>query len=167
MKSYRFTTIREMVMYSKADMSVCQVDPWAMFRQMVSDFNDNMAAKLQARMTQTLDESMSSYQPRKDKRGGLPNIYFILRKPKPLGIEFKTICDADTRVMMWVEVQEGRTTLRQKTYSRELGTTCAIVLRAMESSAIQHGTTLLGDNWLAAMKVISELMCNVNDNKCL
>jgi hypothetical protein len=96
MKSYRFTTIRHMVMYSKADMSACQVDPWAMFRQMVSDFNDERAAKLQAGMTQTLDESMSSYQPRKDKRGDLQNISFILRKPKPLGTEIKTMCDADT-----------------------------------------------------------------------
>ena len=138
-----------------------------MFRQMVSDFNDNRAAKLQAGMTQTLDESMSSYQPRKDKRGGLPNISFILRKPKPLGTEFKTMCDADTGVMMWVEVQEGRTAMRQKTYSRELGTTCATVVRAMESSAIQPGTTLLGDSWFASVKVISELMCNVNDSKCL
>jgi hypothetical protein len=66
--------------------------------------------------------------------------------------------------MMWVEVQEGRTAIiRQKTYSRELGTTCAKVVRAMESTAIQSGTTLLGDNWFASVKVISELMCNVND----
>jgi hypothetical protein len=57
--------------------------------------------------------------------------------------------------------------MRQKTYSRELGATCATVVRAMESSAIQPGTTLLGDSWFASVKVISELMCNVNDNKCL
>ena len=68
---------------------------------------------------------------------------------------------------MRVEVQEGRTAMRQKTNSREFETTCATVVRAMESSAIQPGTTLLGDSWFASVKVISDLMCNVNDSKCL
>jgi hypothetical protein len=57
--------------------------------------------------------------------------------------------------------------MRQKTHSRELGITCAFVVRAIESTAIQPGTTLLGDSWFASVKVISELMCNVNDSKCL
>jgi hypothetical protein len=96
MKIYRFTLIRQMVMYSKADMSASQVDPWAMFRQIMSDFNENMATALQAGITRTLDEAMSSYKPRNDKRGGLPIISFILRKPKPLGTDFKTMYDANT-----------------------------------------------------------------------
>ena len=34
---------------------------------------------------------MSAWRPRKDKTGGLPNISFILRKPEPLGTEFKSM----------------------------------------------------------------------------
>eukprot|EP00873_Tetraselmis_striata_P006477 jgi/Tetstr1/426741/TSEL_001678.t1 len=37
-----------------------------------------------------MDESMSAYQPRATKLGGLPNLSFIYRKPKPLGTEMKT-----------------------------------------------------------------------------
>jgi hypothetical protein len=123
MKSYHFKLIRQMIMYSKADLSASQIDPWAMFRHMFNDFNNNRATALQPGMTQTLDESMCSYKPRKDKRGGLPNIFFILRKPKPLGKEFKTMCDADTGLMTWVEVQEGRTAMRHKAFSREIVST--------------------------------------------
>jgi hypothetical protein len=74
-----------MVMYSKADMFASQVDPWAMFRQMVSYFNENMATTLQAWMTQTLYESMSSCKPRKDKRGGSSNISFYFAEAQALG----------------------------------------------------------------------------------
>jgi hypothetical protein len=44
-----------------------------------------------ASVIKLLDESMSAWCPRKDKTGGLPNISFILRKPEPLGTEFKSM----------------------------------------------------------------------------
>jgi hypothetical protein len=56
------------------------------------------------------------------------------------------MCDIDIGVMTWVEVQEGRTAMRRKAFSREMGTTCANVVRVMELTAIQLGTTLLGDS---------------------
>jgi hypothetical protein len=57
--------------------------------------------------------------------------------------------------------------MRQKIYSRELGTTCPNVVRAMESTAIQAGTALLGDIWFASVKVLRGFMCIVNVSKCL
>jgi hypothetical protein len=95
MKRCRLKLIRHMVIYSKAHMSASQVDPWAMLRQMVADFNLIRAEAIEPWMTQILDESLSTYKPRKDKQGGLPSISFIFCKPKPFGTEFKTICDAD------------------------------------------------------------------------
>lgn len=38
-----------------------------------------------------LDETMSAYRPRTTKSGTLPYLSFILRKPEPLGTEFKTL----------------------------------------------------------------------------
>jgi hypothetical protein len=75
MKSYHFKLIREMVMYSKADMSAFQVDPWAIFREIETGSKSNKAKALWLKKTRLLDESMSNYKPRKDKPGGLPNIY--------------------------------------------------------------------------------------------
>jgi hypothetical protein len=81
-----------MVKYSKADMDTAPTsDPWFMFRRAVQDFNANRAATILMQLVQVLDEAMSNWQPRKDNFGGLPNISFIQRKPKPLGTEMRCV----------------------------------------------------------------------------
>jgi hypothetical protein len=44
-----------------------------------------------ASVIKLLDESKSAWPPCKDKTGGLPNIFFILQKPEPLGTEFESM----------------------------------------------------------------------------
>ena len=51
-----------------------------------------------------LDETMSAFRPRSTKTGGLPNLTWLIRKPEPLGTEFKTVCCAITGVMMHMEI---------------------------------------------------------------
>ena len=82
-----------------------------------------------------MDESMSAYQPRLDKLGGLANISFIKRKPKPLGTEFKTVCDTETGVMKFMEIQEGKDGMRTKQFAAEFGVTAACTLRLASSCA--------------------------------
>ena len=127
------------------------LDPWAKFRPLVESFNENRAATLHRDGDSTADESMCAYQPRKDKFGGLPNISFIKRKPKPLGTEFKTLCDTVTGVMVHMEIQEGKEAMRVKTHARELGVTCACTLRLAETC--KQGTTVMGDSWFGSVKV--------------
>ena len=55
-----------------------------------------------------LDESMSAWCPRASKRGGLPHISYVIRKPEPLGTEFKTAADPATGIMLALEIQEGK-----------------------------------------------------------
>ena len=50
---------------------------------------------------------MISSRPQTSKTGGLPNISFIKRKPKPLGTELKNGVDSDSGVMICAEIQEG------------------------------------------------------------
>jgi hypothetical protein len=108
---------------------------------------------------------MSSYHPRKDKNGGLPNISYIKRKPKPLGTEFKTTtCDANTGVMMWAEIREGKKAMREKEHKKYLGTTCANVVRGMESDTFQPETILLGNSWFASVKDKVKVLINMGDN---
>ena len=60
------------------------------------------------RMTKTLDESMSAFRPQKTKTGNLPNISFILRKPKSLGTELKTVASTSANgQIIHAEIQEG------------------------------------------------------------
>eukprot|EP00873_Tetraselmis_striata_P017964 jgi/Tetstr1/438228/TSEL_002880.t3 len=70
---------------AKADLVTLHMDGWAWFRQMVADFNDKREEVLGALRDATLDESMSAWKARTSRRGGLPNLSFIARKPEPLG----------------------------------------------------------------------------------
>eukprot|EP00951_Prasinocladus_malaysianus_P014339 scaffold108899_cov15-Prasinocladus_malaysianus.AAC.1 len=130
---------------------------------MVRDFNENRAKAIQPGMINVLDESMSAYQPRKDKLGGLPNISFIQRKPKPLGTEFKTSCDGHTGVMLHLEIQEGKDPMRLKPHSQELGVTSACSLRVAQGGTQGHaGHTVLGDSWFASVKASTAVAMKKN-----
>jgi hypothetical protein len=69
---------------------------------MIDAFSANRATCLHTDGDSTLDESMCAYHPRLDLLGGLPNVSFVKRKPKPLMTEFKTICDIETSVMKFL-----------------------------------------------------------------
>ena len=62
---------------------------WSQIQLLIDGFNANRMKNIAASIKKVLDESMSAYVPRTTKTGGLPNISFILRKPEPLGTEFK------------------------------------------------------------------------------
>ncbi len=102
MKQWRFEEIRQLLKYAKADLSKVQTDQWAWFKKAVTDFNYNRKKVLQPGLVVVLDESMSAWKPRADKLGGLPNISYVMRKPKPLGIEFKTFVDVDTGIITYL-----------------------------------------------------------------
>ena len=104
MKEWRFAQIRRLI---QDMLTSSPSDPWAKFRPMVASYNANRHDRLCHDGDCTFDESMSSWQPRKTKLGGLPNISFVKRKPKPLGTEFKTVCDTESGVMKYMEIQEG------------------------------------------------------------
>jgi hypothetical protein len=46
--------------------------------------------------------------------GGLPRLSFAKRKPEPLGLESKTVCDGETGIMLHVEMQGGTTRMARK-----------------------------------------------------
>jgi hypothetical protein len=150
----RFQLIREMAKYSKADMDSQPSDPWFMFRRAVQDFNANRAATVLMQLVQVLDEAMSNWQPRKDKLGGLPNISYIQRKPRPLGTEMKCVADAVTGMMVHLEIQEGRDAMRKARLSAEQGVTAACTVRladAVGDNAVSR--TYVADSWFGSVKV--------------
>jgi hypothetical protein len=71
-------------------------DPWHMVMLMVDGYNKVRHELVAASVCKVLDESMSAFRPRTTPKGGLPHLSFILRKPEPLGTEFKVIACAVT-----------------------------------------------------------------------
>ena len=86
MPEYRFKELKSAFSFAFDDRTS---DPWAKIRLLIEGYNKNRSANIAASIKKTLDESMSAFIPRTTKTGGLPTISFILRKPEPLGTEFK------------------------------------------------------------------------------
>jgi len=83
MKQYRFKDFRHFFPFAfKSETLKNNNDPWWEFAEAVNEFNNNRKTKLKLPKWLIIDESMSSWKPRQSPTGGLPNISFILRKPK-------------------------------------------------------------------------------------
>ena len=98
---------------------------------------------------------MSAWRLRQTKLGNLPNISYIIRKPEPLGTEFKTVCCPITGVMTYMEIQRGKEGMKNTRLQGTLGATTACTIRCSEG-AHQGGTELKdsvkGDAWFGSVR---------------
>ena len=85
----RFKNIKENVHFAFYDRKVAESDPYHPVRSLLDGFNDNRKKTIAASIDIVLDESMSPFKPRTTATSVLPNVSFMFRKPKPLGIELK------------------------------------------------------------------------------
>ena len=94
MKKYRFQQLKKVI--PSAFRGDDEADPWNNIKSILDGFNDKRATKIAASYCKVHDESMSAFKPRTTKTGGLPFLSFILRKPKPIGTEFKATACTET-----------------------------------------------------------------------
>lgn len=107
MKLYRFKEFRYYLPKVFELPMEKETDPWWAFSSAIKDFNDIRKDNVTSSWKKILDELMSAWRPRTTKNGGLPNISYIIRKPEPLGTEFKSVCDPVTGVVTHLEIQRG------------------------------------------------------------
>ena len=105
-------------------------DPWYSARGGINGFNENRARTILKSNVMVPDESMIAWEPQTTKTGGLPNISYIKRKPKPLGTELKDVADGRSGLLVWLEIQEGKTRMGGKPYVKALGANAACAMRA-------------------------------------
>ena len=100
-----------------------------------------------------------------------------MRKPEPLGTEFKNIVDGMSGIMLWLEVQEGKQRMSKLPHTKELGGTAACVVRGVEAMQDHQYVDDLdlptnddddaphekkpflffGDSWFGSIKAVSEV----------
>ena len=91
-----------------------------------------------------------------------------MRKPEPLGTEFKNLVDAYSGLMLWLEVMEGKERMHKKEHTKEVGVTAACVMRGVkhtEEFKIADSTYLLssqprlffGDSWFGSVKAACQV----------
>jgi len=157
----RFKEFRRFLPEIWVDQSMKETDPWYKFSTAIDEFNTIRRTLLRFSRWKVADESMSAWRPRTTALGGLPNISFVVRKPEPLGTEFKTSACPVTGVMTMMEIQRGKEGMKEKRYNRELGATTGCTLRLLEDSIPAdeqdqaHG--IRGDAWFGSVRTASEV----------
>ena len=132
MKASGFKEFRRFLPSIYKNYSLKETDPWWQFSDAVKEFNKARKTIFNFSNVFGLDETMSAFKPQKTKTGGLPNITYILRKPEPLGSEFKNGCCAKTGVMAFMELQRGKVGMKYARYNRELGASAGCTTRLSE-----------------------------------
>ena len=112
---------------------------------------------------------------------GLPNMSFVLRKPEPLGTEMKCVCDGDTGVMLYLEIQKGKEPMRAAPFAKELGVcgACGVRLGAGSARRVHtaeaasegagsggrwipcDGQTCFGDSYFASAAAANAHACGI------
>ena len=135
-------------------------DPWFQVRWMVNGYNACRKRVFIWGWCCIVDESMVSWTG-KSGVGGLPHLSFIPRKPEPLGVELKTMCDGTSGVCMHMEVQEGKLRMTRKKYHQQYGATTSCTLRLCEGAGLHEKNKadnqrlhrgIGGDSWFASRK---------------
>lgn len=105
----------------------------------------------------TVDESMFAWYGKGNYyEDGMPAVMKIKRKPKGVGCEIKTICDSTSRIMIGMEINEGKEEMKSKKWQKEFGAGTATTLRLTKP---WHGTgrIVIGDSWFGSLKTSFEL----------
>ena len=64
-----------------------------------------------------IDESMGKWIPFfENTPEGVPHLSKIIRKPQGIGVEYKNVADAQTGIMLFLEIQEGKEAMAGKRY---------------------------------------------------
>ena len=85
-----------------------------------STFNKTRKCLLWYAPALVVNESMSAWVPKSTARGGLPNITYVSRKPKPLGTKVKVIAEAMTGCFISIEIQHGKKDTAKAKYVKEV-----------------------------------------------
>ena len=121
-------------------------DPWYMTRGFVKAWNEHVDKNFDPSWKIVPDESMFFFYGR-----GMPHLSFIARKPRALGCEAKSVADAVTRILFFIEIQEGKVPMSRLEYHTQYGATTACTLRLVKN---WKGTNrvVVGDSWFASLK---------------
>ena len=127
--------------------------------QHVLDFinavNDRLKETIQPGETLCIDESMiKSYH--RNLKGKMK----IIRKPRPIGNELKTMSDGKSKIVIHMELHEGKEDMVDKDYVQEFGATTSCCLRLTEYYK-GSGQIVIGDSWFGSVKSCVQLY-NVN-----
>ena len=93
-------------------------DKWSPVRRLIDGFNLRRVELFYPSWQICVDESMSAWRGKDGNfcSDGLPHVSKIERKPKGVGTELKDAADTETKVIIQLEIQEGKEEMEKKEY---------------------------------------------------
>ena len=115
---------------SEADKNTYE---WWRLKLLLGGFN-TACKNIAASFLKVGDESMSEIRFWTTAKRDLPHLSYIIRKPEPLGTEFKKVACSVTGALLFIEVKKGKEGMKHSRYQQELGANAACTNRMMEST---------------------------------
>jgi Transposase IS4 len=153
MSRNRFDDILQSITYTNHDPPA-YIDKFFRIRQLVQEWNENMALNFKPGWILCLDESMMVWT----NEYTCPGFMFVPRKPHPFGNEWHSICCGLSCIMFEVEIVEGkdRPPERELPEYNHLGKTVGLLLR-MTRSMWGSGKVVVLDSGFCVLKGLIEL----------
>ena len=155
MSRKRFDTILRAIFYTNHDKPTYRDKFWEV-RQMVDEWNKNMAQQFTPSWVSCLDESMSPWT----NKYTCPGWMFVPRKPHPSGNEYHSVCCFMSGIMWGMELVEGKdaphAAEHPKPKHNNLGNTVGLLLRIL-APIFGRGSIVVLDSSFCVLKGIVEL----------
>ena len=153
MSRTRFELILQHIKYTKLDPPTYKDRFWEV-REMLDEWNKNMATNFVPSWINCIDESMSKWL----NKYTCPGFMFVPRKPWPFGNEYHDAGCADSNIIWSLELREGKDRppqLNNKQFD-DLGKTVGTLLRLTEP-VWGSGKVFILDSGFCVLKAIVEL----------
>jgi hypothetical protein len=133
-------------------------DPWHSVRSFIDGFNLRNREALTLGPVIVIDECMCSWKGLDSTVSAdtLPHATKILRKPKGVGAELKSLADGVTGILVSIDIQEGKNVMDTKPFVASHGATTGCVLRLLEPY-FNTKRVVFGDSWFASVKTLLAL----------
>jgi hypothetical protein len=119
---------------------------WRDATWVVTAFNKNRKSKVAPGWLLCVDESMIAWT-----GNGCPHLSFMPRKPEPLDIEIKNLCDATSGLMLFLEIQDNKGMMARKKHRDGFPAAIAATLRLLECLSASRVPSNLRVERLCAM----------------
>ena len=128
-------------------------NPWYMAHSFIHVFNQRRRGVVEPGTECIVDASMGMWKTFfKNTPEGIPSLHKIARKPQGIGIEYKNVADAETGIILHLEIQEAADIMAKKAYCDRYLKSVALVLRLTE---MLHGS---GDSAFASVACCTALL---------
>ena len=141
----RFSQLSNVIAFADMTVEIPTSDPWYPIRAFVNSLNAHRKNHIVIGWLLCIDETMWKWIGL-----GLPHQSYIPRKPEPLGVELKTVCDVESGIMVFIELQEGKRRMEVMDFTDEWQHTTACTLRCLRNWKDSQAA-VIGDSWFASV----------------